>query len=118
MAVKLRLLYNADLTATSGGGTTTPLDSGATKSWLISNIYFYNATGTAITVDIYVLKGGTGGNLYLVTGVSVPASGTRDYFYQEDVTLNHPASGADTIKVVCKGAGSLQCVVCGIERDQ
>jgi hypothetical protein len=118
MAVKLKLLFNGDLTSTVGGNPNV-LDSGTglRPGWLIRNICIYNANASgSVTVSVFVTTGST--SAYLVKGFSLAAAATPIYI-EEEISLNHPATTPDSITVFCSNStNSLQCVVCGIERDQ
>lgn len=117
MAVTLKVLFFNDLSSSpsGSGGVTTVLDTGATRAWLIRNIYFYNPNGSVITIDILVKGSGTTNTLF--SGYSVAAN--DEFLFDHEIALNHPTTN-DSISVICKNASSLplSCIVCGIERDQ
>jgi hypothetical protein len=115
MAVKLKLLFNDELSS-GAGGTVKQLDENKTASWLIKNIYFYNRHATAITLDLYLSQAG-GASTYLYKGYSIAAG--AELFVNREITLNHTGT-ADKITARCVNAASskLDCVINGIERDQ
>jgi len=115
MALTAKVLAAASLEATANTVVYGPNQG---KSALISSVFLTNDSGSAITIHIGV-RAAAGGTFAYIFPSSVQLGANASLVFSDELTLaffNGAASG-DRLEIWAATSNTVQCVVCGIERD-